>query len=171
MIPDSGLVVPFPDLEHAVGSHRHRHDPRAAIGVPAHVTIHFPWIPAASVDENALEKVRELAVSVEPFEVTFKELHWFGETVLYLAPEPEHQLRDLSDRSAALWPEAPRYDGAFDDVVPHLTVGQADKEVLRPVQAALARELPLKGKAEEVYWFALNRGGRWERRAAFPLGG
>jgi 2'-5' RNA ligase len=175
MIADSGLVVPFPEVEHAVAAYRLKHDPRAAIGVAAHVTVHFPWIPAGRVDAGALAKVRELAETMAPFTVTFAELRWFGEEVLWLAPTPEQPLRELSDRSAALWPEAPRYGGEFDDVVPHLTIGEVrdggDRAALRQVAADLAVRLPLPAQAAEIWWYALDRSGQWVRRAAFKLGG
>jgi 2'-5' RNA ligase len=173
--PDSGLVVPFPDVEYAVEAYRLKHDPRAPIGVAAHMTVHFPWLPADTVDAHALAKVRELAETTAPFAVTFAELRWFGEDVLWLAPTPDQPLRDLSARSAALWPEAPLYGGEFDDVVPHLTIGEVggstDTAVLRRVEADLAAALPLHAEASELWWYALDQSGRWVRRAAFKLGG
>lgn len=171
MNADSGLVVPFLDVEHAVGAHRLRHDPQAAIGVPAHVTIHFPWIPANTVDAAALAQVRTLAETVTPFEVTFSELRWFGSEVLWLAPTPEQPFRELSERSAALWPEAPLYGGQFEDVVPHLTIGEGHEATLRQAESDLAATLPLRGRASDLCWFALDPPGRWVRRAAFTLGG
>jgi 2'-5' RNA ligase len=172
MTADSALVVPFSDVEHAVAAYRREHDPRAAIGVAAHVTVHFPWIPAGTVDPDALAKVRGLAGSTAPFAVTFAELRWFGREVLWLAPDPEQPLRELSARSAALWPEAPLYSGEYDDVVPHLTIGEVgDLAALRRAEADLAQALPLRARAAEIWWYALDRSGRWERRAAFKLGG
>lgn len=88
MIADTGLVVPFPDVEYAVGEHRQKFDPRAPLGVPAHVTIHFPWIPADRVDAAAPADVRERTATTEPFAGTFEELRWFGSEVLWPAPRP-----------------------------------------------------------------------------------
>jgi 2'-5' RNA ligase len=175
MTADSGLVVPLPDVEPAVAAYRLTHDPRAAIGVAAHVTVHFPWIPADTVDVDALAKVRELAETTPPFTVTFAELRWFGERVLWLAPTPDAPLRELSARSAALWPHAPLYGGEFDDVVPHLTIGEArdrtQAAALRRVAAELAPVLPLRAEVSELWWYALESSGWWVRRAAFRLGG
>ena len=175
MTADSALVVPAPDVEHAVAGHRLRHDPSAAAGIAAHVTIHFPWIPAKTVDADELAMVRELAATTRPFEVTFSELRWFGERVLWLAPTPAEPFRDLSDRSAAVWPEALRYDGEFDDVVPHLTIGDVsrggDVAALRAVEDELAPLLPLRARAPEIWWYVRDPSGRWTRRAAFTLSG
>jgi hypothetical protein len=63
---DSALVVPFPDVEPAVAAYRREHDPSAAIGVAAHVTVHFSWIPASTVDPGALATVRELTATTAP---------------------------------------------------------------------------------------------------------
>jgi 2'-5' RNA ligase len=172
---DSALVIPIPDVEHIVADYRLRHDPSAAAGVVAHVTIHFPWIPAGNVDAGAIATVRELAASTGPFEVTFSELRWFGDLALWLAPTPAQAFRDLSDRSAAMWPEALRYDGEFDDVVPHLTIGDVshggDVAPLRTAEVELSAALPLRAQASEIWWYAKDVSGRWSRRAAFPLGG
>jgi 2'-5' RNA ligase len=171
MDADSGLVIPFPNVEPVVAAHRLKYDPQAPRGVPAHVTIHFPWIPAATVDATALAEVRELAATTPAFAVAFEELRWFGDEVLWLAPTPDQPFRGLSDRSAALWPEAPRYGGVFEDVVPHLTIGEGKRAILKEVENELAEVLPLRGWASELWWFALDESGRWVRRAAFPLGG
>ena len=175
MVADSALVIPVPDVEHAVAAHRLRHDPSAGAGIAAHVTIHFPWIPAETVDAGALAKVRGLAESTPPFAVDFAELRWFGELVLWLAPTPEGPFRELSDRSASVWPEASRYGGQFDDVVPHLTVGDVthggDVAALHAVETELARALPLRAQASEIWWYARDLSGRWTARAAFSLGG
>jgi hypothetical protein len=175
MIADSALVIPVPGVEFAVEAYRLRHDPSAGAGIAAHVTIHFPWIPAGSVGADALAKVRGLAESTPPFAVTFSELRWFGEMVLWLAPTPAQPFRDVSDRSAAAWPAAPRYGGQFDDVVPHLTVGDVthggDAAALRAVEVQLAPLLPLRAQVSEIWWYARDPSDRWTRRAAFNLGG
>lgn len=151
------------------------HDFRAAIGVPAHVTVHYPWVPAETVDAATLDQVRDLAATTPPFPVTFSELRWFASDVLWLAPTPDHELRELSERSAALWPEAPQYGGEFEDVMPHLTIGDlaggGDEAGLHQAGDDLAAVLPLPAWAAELWWMALEPTGRWTCRATFKLGG
>ncbi|MEH1123098.1 2'-5' RNA ligase family protein [Micromonospora sp. CPCC 206061] len=110
------------------------------------------------------------AATTAPSAATFGEVRWFGDEVLWLAPTPERLFRELSDRSAAVWPEAPRYAGEFEDVVPHLTIGEGNRATLQEAETELAEVLPLHSWASELWWFALDECGRWVRRAAFPFG-
>src|SRR6185312_14804244 len=50
----TALIVAVPEAETAVGALRREHDSSAALGVPAHVTILFPFLPPERVDQDAL---------------------------------------------------------------------------------------------------------------------
>ena len=118
----TGLIVPLPDLEPVVGRWRARYDNWFA-GTPAHVTVLFPWIPPAELTEADLDAVGQLAKDWQPFEVSFAEFRTFeDDDVLYLAPEPADPFSALTDDVYTVWPEYPPYEGAFDEVIPHLTV-------------------------------------------------
>lgn len=62
------------------------------------------------------------AAAVPQFRAEWGQTGWFGDDVPWLAPEPE-PIRSLT---AAVWhafPDQPPYEGRFDDIVPHLTIG------------------------------------------------
>ena len=42
---ESAVLVPIPAAERVVSTHRSRLDGAAALGVPAHVTVLFPFVP------------------------------------------------------------------------------------------------------------------------------
>ncbi|NUP83938.1 MAG: 2'-5' RNA ligase family protein, partial [Nonomuraea sp.] len=118
MITTTALIAVVPEAEPVVGVWRERYDPSAAEGVPAHVTVLYPFLPFELVDTSALA---ELFAAWASFDVEFRGFgHFPG--VLYLAPEPAEPFRELTTAVAERWPEAPPYGGAFPDVVPHLTV-------------------------------------------------
>ena len=74
---------------------------------------------------------------------------------------------------AARFPQAPPYGGAFDDVVPHLTVGERQpRDVLVAAAAAVAPHLPIHARADTVRLIAgrPEPGGGWRTAATFPLG-
>jgi len=73
----SGLIIPFPVADPIVGDFRSTLDPSAAVGVPAHVTVHFPWIPLGLVDELVLTEVAEIAAGFPSFDVSFSQIRWF----------------------------------------------------------------------------------------------
>jgi hypothetical protein len=82
----SAIVVVVEEAEPVVGAHRLRHDPVASLGVPAHVTILYPFRPV--VDAEADDVLSAIARAIPPFEVTFARTGRFPEGVLYLSPEP-----------------------------------------------------------------------------------
>jgi hypothetical protein len=61
----SGLVIVVDEAERVVAPHRLRHDPVAALGVPAHITMLFPFRP--HVDDATDELVRSVTETLEPF--------------------------------------------------------------------------------------------------------
>ena len=53
-MPQSAFVVPVPEAEPWVKDLRERYDPIAAVGMPAHITVLFPFIPPDLLTDNDL---------------------------------------------------------------------------------------------------------------------
>ena len=51
---ETALLVPVPAAEPSVGKHRARLDEAARDGVPAHITVLYPFLPPAGIDETLL---------------------------------------------------------------------------------------------------------------------
>src|SRR5215213_340552 len=88
----TAVIVPVPEAEPVVGRWRARHDAAATAGVPAHVTVVYPFLSADRVDEAAL---REEVGSLPAFAATFASTGRFPD-LLYLAPEPADPFRALT---------------------------------------------------------------------------
>jgi 2'-5' RNA ligase len=95
---ESALVISFPELESTIGELRDALDPSARWGMPPHVTLLYPFVDPELLDDNILERVRRALEGVAAFDVTFGELGWFGDEVLWLAPTPVEPLVDLIAR-------------------------------------------------------------------------
>lgn len=97
---------------------------------------------------------------------------WFGDSVLWLAPEPAAIFRDLTMAVVEAFPEYPPYEGHFDEVVPHLTIAdQGDPQTLGGVEVSLAHRLPVHSSAREVSLYCGTEDpGSWFRATTFPLG-
>jgi 2'-5' RNA ligase len=169
--PLSGLVVEIPEAEPVVGAHRARLDASAALGAAAHVTVLFPFFPADEVDDDVLDRIRRVVRAVPRFRYAFRRTAWFDDRVLWLAPDDDRPFRELTHRIWAEFPGHPPFEGEFDDVVPHLTVGhQHPREALASAEEEVRRRLPVEGAAAQVVLLAQEEaGGRWCRRASFPL--
>ena len=173
---DSGLLVRVPEADALVGMLRSRHDPVAADGVPAHVTVLFPFVPRAEINDDVRVALARTLADLAPFDFRFARAERFGDTTVYLAPEPAAAFSALIAAVAERWPQHPPYGGVFESVIPHLTVGddladgEADELVGR-LQQALDRSGPITGRATAVTLMTEDEAGRWTTDSVYPLGG
>lgn len=169
---ESALIVPVPEAEPLVGAWRDRYDDSARTGVPAHVTLLYPFLPSEEITPADLERLSALFASAPPTRFLLVATRRFSRGVLYLTPEPDGFLRDLTQGIWALYPHRPPYGGAFEDVIPHLTVAQvADHAVLDGVEAAIVPGLPIEVAASEVWLMLQGEDSRWRAGHRFRLGG
>ena len=70
---ETALIVKVPEAEPLVGGLRDRFDPVARLGVPAHVTILYPFMPVAAIDAAILETLRRIAASTRAFAIALIE--------------------------------------------------------------------------------------------------
>lgn len=128
---------------------------------------------AEDLHEGVLERIAAVVAGAPAFPYRFSRTAWFDDRVVWLAPDDDAPFRALTDRIWHEFPAYPPFEGAFADVVPHLTVGQDQPlDVLRAAEKAAKGHLPVTGTASEVLLLAQEGpGGRWKRRACFPLGG
>lgn len=115
---ETTVIVPVPDAEPVVAGYRTRFDAAATWGVPAHVTVLYPFVPPARLDRQVIDQLQRLLREVPAFDCVFTECGWFGDEVLWLAPEPVGVFRALTARVFAAFPDFPPYGGQFDDVLP-----------------------------------------------------
>ncbi|WP_138757783.1 2'-5' RNA ligase family protein [Modestobacter altitudinis] len=168
----SGLVVLVPEAEPVIGRQRQLLDENASQGAPAHVTVLFPFAPPSALDESTLAAIGAAVASVPAFDPEFRRTAWFGDDVLWLAPEDPQPFRELTGRLHAAFPQHPPFEGRFPDAVPHLTVGHRhSRPLLEAAEREVLAELPVSGRATEVVLLARDApGDRWAVRATFPLG-
>jgi 2'-5' RNA ligase len=169
----SAVVVAVPESEPLVGRLRSELDAAASWGVPAHVTVLFPFLPPAEIDDGVLAGLTEAVATVPGFATTFERVDWFGEDVLWLAPSPAAPFVALTAAVQARFGLAP-YGGAYgDEPVPHLTVGHdAPAERLRAAAAELEPGLPVHARVRSARLIVGSRGGTvpWRTAAELPLG-
>jgi len=162
-------VLEVPAAEPVVARWRRALDPAAADGMPAHVTLVFPFLPEPQLDAGVNDDLRRICASFPPLAVSFT---GFGEFpgVLYLEPRPAAPIVALVEELVRRWPQAPPYAGVHDSIVPHLTLALgADEHALRELRAALSPSLPLRDEIDAVSLY-VRVAGSWARRRRFPLG-
>ena len=172
---ESALLIRVPAAEAAVSRHRNLFDTAARVGVPAHVTITYPFKPVDRLDREDMGHLTRLFRRFQPVVVTFFETAWFGDEVLYLKPSDPLPLAALTAAVDDAFPEYPIYGGAHQEVHPHLTVGHSQpRDVLRAAEQDVLELLPV---TQLVSHIELWRGyppaqglGRWTCVRTFPLG-
>lgn len=173
-MPESALIVEVPEAEPLVGAFRHRFDPSAAVGVPAHITVLYPFRDPNTLDNGVIEALRRCFNLLPPISFQLTELRRFNGEGLYLAPDPSEPFRQLTLAVWRLFPENPPYGGKWPDIVPHLSVAQSTQDdelddVAMDIGRKLNRYLPLKATTKEVLLIE-NVNGQWACRERFRLG-
>ncbi|MCW3839116.1 2'-5' RNA ligase family protein [Micromonospora yasonensis] len=164
--------MPVVEAEQAVEQFRASLDPAAAWGVPAHVTVLYPFLPPDRIDDEVLTTLRQTFAAIPRFDVTFTHVDWFGDSVVWLAPRPDSGFRDLTAAVCRRYPEAPPYEGEHIEVVPHLTIGQdAAAEVMSNAAEAVSAHLPLHAAVDVVRLIAgAPAPNAWHTLCEFRLG-
>lgn len=175
MSGESAIVLLVPEAEPVVGRWRDRYDSSVALGLPAHVTLLFPWLDAPLTGDDKRE-LADVLLSQPSFEVTFSTTGRFT-AVLYLQPDDDGPLLGLMNRLYEAFPDYPPYGGIHEDnVVPHLTIVDASREgdfeaVAAEVVADVHPRLPIGMEVREVTLIESDDDGIWRVRTAIPLGG
>ena len=169
--PRTALVVEVPEAAVAVDTWRERTSPaKPSKGVPAHVTILFPFVPAAELDD-VLDDLRALFARLPSFAFELRECRHFP-GVLYLAPDPPDPFVALTEAVAAAYPAYPPYEGVFAEIVPHLTAAEGEHSVHARAEGEIRQLLPIPAEAREVVLLEeVNPElARWRTHSRLPLG-
>jgi 2'-5' RNA ligase len=170
---ETALVLLVPEAEPLVQAWRAQHDPVAVRGMPAHVTLVYPFLPVERLTAETEAAVAALFQARPPLQLALTACRRFP-GVLWLAPEPGDAVIGCVERLVARFPEAPPYGGRFQEIVPHLTVahvsGPDAVDVLDRIERALASGLPLQASVDRAVLY-VEEGGFWRPRTVFPFGG
>lgn len=174
---ESAVTILVPEAEPVVGHWRLAHDPSAAEGVPAHVTLLYPFVPFESIDEAVEAGLESVFAAAAPFSVSFSGLRRFP-GVLWLAPDDPEPLVALTLALMAEFPACLPYGGAHDTITPHLTVAQvkegadAESRVDR-IEADFtndsATRLPIRAHVVEA-WLLAEEAGGWRLVRPYRFG-
>jgi 2'-5' RNA ligase len=168
--PRSGLIIEVPEAEPAVRQHRERLDASAPLGIPAHITVLFSFMPPETISTAALTALEHLFAEVSRFRFRLDHTGWFGDDVLWLGPRDPGPFRALTRRVFQAFPAFPPFEGQFDDVVPHLTIGHGHPlSDLRTAKDSVQARLPIDGYTPAVTLMTQqSAGGHWIKTAIFP---
>ncbi|MGK2881430.1 MAG: 2'-5' RNA ligase family protein [Mycobacterium sp.] len=167
----SAVLIAVPEAQTAVGAHRSRFDPSATWGVPPHVTVLYPFVRPEEIDDDVLAKLGAAIASVPSFDTVFARTAWFGDDVLYLAPEQDAPFCTLMTAVWEAFGALPPYGGGVPDVTPHLTIGHdAPRTALQKAAEDVAAHLPIPVRVSSALLMAgCAEPDSWRTVATFPL--
>jgi 2'-5' RNA ligase len=161
----TALVIAIEDAEPFDAVRRELMPEEVAAGIPFHLTLLYPF---GELEDDA----RAFFAGRTPFEFELTRVVAWPD-VVYLAPEPEDELRACMQALFDRFPEFPPYGGIHEDVLPHATLGESvDGPAVRgEIERRLAPHLPHRCQARDVSLLEELAPGRWRERRRLPLGG
>lgn len=163
----SALVIRV-ELPPALAALRLAHDDNAADGVPAHVTLLYPFADPVSIDDGVIEAVASIVGRHAAWSMILGERRRWPET-LYVSVEPEGPVRALQAELAAAFPTLPLEGGAYE-FTPHVTISEGPGAHDPAVAGDPAwSELPVTRSADAVELIQRGADGRWQVARRFPL--
>ena len=166
--PASAVIVRVP-VPPGIERLRRRWDRAAGVGVPAHVTVLFPFLAPGDLAPSARQALAAIAADTEPFDVTFASVGRFP-NVVYLMPEPSGPFARLTEAVFARFPDFPPYEGVFEEVIPHLTVAESASAQHDEIAWEAAALLPIHHRITTLEVLVEGAEGRWHGHWRLPLG-
>ena len=169
---ETGLIIPVPAFESFIRHHRTLNSAVSPEGVPAHLTLLYPFLPPMGCKESHAE-VASFFTEIEPFDFQLTKVGWFAERVVFLAPEDPQPFIELTEKLIDRWsvciPYGGRHGGAH---VPHLTLGiEGTPEERASLAEAAEQLLPVQCVADQA-WLMIGtpRPAQWQIASKFSFG-
>lgn len=164
----TGVVIPVPAADALLASVGARHTGTVREGVPAHVSLLYPFVAATELDERVTSGLGELLAEQTPMPVEFAACYR-QEGFVALRPDPIGELTELVSKLRRRWPDLVPYEGVYGDVEPHLTVAmRASEDTARTIEQEVTEQLPIAAELREAWLVAFE--GRWTLRGRFEFG-
>lgn len=168
---ETAFIIRVPEAEPCVGDLRERFDASARLGVPAHITVLYPFMPAEHITGAALRRAQSVFDDVPAFPFVLSRVARFPD-VVYLAPEPATPFVALTQALARHFPDYPPFRGEHEVVIPHLTVahGNAAETAIAECElvAAMRTHGPIHANCRAISLLE-NSSGRWKEMHVFAL--
>ncbi len=163
---DTAVVVPV-RLPGPLEGLRRRTTEEAATGLPAHLTMLYPFVAPDALDEALRQRLAAILSPIDAFDYRLTERRRWPDT-LYAAVEPEAPFRALQATLAAAFPEFRVYEGAFE-FDPHVTVVWGPRCEDPGVADDPAWNLLPASRRATFIDLIVRVDGRWQRRWRFAL--
>lgn len=168
---ESAILAPIPEAEFLVRELRNKFDPSAIHGIPAHVTVLFPFKHPDEITYDVIGKLTTVFSQFQQFDFQLSEIGTFPPAVVFLKPNVTEKFISITKEVVGVFPENPPYGGKFTKINPHLTIGHelGDRfeECLSQAED-IRTKLPFNARVGEIYLMT-SLDGEWTVREHFKL--
>ncbi len=167
---DSSAVIVRAQLPAALERLRRTSVSDAAAGVPAHLTMLYPFVAPGRLGLDVRAAVATVASRHEPFDYRLADRAVWPDTV-YVRVEPAAPFVALQADLARAFPAFPIYgtDSTFE-FVPHVTIAERDGMSRASESHPAWASLPRSGRAAAVEVITRSDNGSWRLIWRVPLG-
>jgi 2'-5' RNA ligase len=149
----SAVLIVVPEAMPLIDLFRRAHTADGG-SVPSHITLLSPFLAPAEIIPEVHERIATAVADTPAFTVTLNRTGWFGDRILYLAPEPVASILGLVSRLRETFSEVDTYWEHFGVVKPHVTVADAElaggPERLKAIEREIVPQLPLVFEVREI---------------------
>jgi 2'-5' RNA ligase len=171
--PRESAVIIQVSLPPALERLRRAYVPVASLGVPAHVTLLYPFVEPDEISAAIVRGLRAVVASEPPFDIELSTTRTFpaeapypGTT--YLEPTDPRPFIRLTAAIWAAFPDNPPFEGAYAEIVPHVTIAD-DAGRFEEVDAVARTQLPIRQRVVRAWLIVQGADRRWTRRARLAL--
>ncbi|OGG13499.1 hypothetical protein A2773_03265 [Candidatus Gottesmanbacteria bacterium RIFCSPHIGHO2_01_FULL_39_10] len=169
---ESVIIVPVLTAEPIVGKWRKKYDPVALHGIPAHITLLYPFLNPAYLTSDILDKLGDIFFKTHKFSFALTRIDTFP-GVVYLEPDPKENFIQITQTLVKNFPANPAYSGKYPEIHPHLTLAQLTNNsdtdrVEAEIAADVLGKLPLTAVAEEA-WLMVKEDVQWTLKREFSF--
>jgi 2'-5' RNA ligase len=170
----SAVLIVVPEAVALIDRFRRSHTADGG-SVPPHVTLLSPFLSPEEINQGVHERIGVIAAETPAFTVTLNHTGWFGDRILYLAPEPAVPILGLVSRLREAFSDVPTYWDHVGIVIPHVTVADAElvggPERLREIGREMVPQLPLAFEVRHINLMQRLRPSPapWDVQGTYPL--
>lgn len=150
-----------------------RYIPESSHGIPAHITILWPFAPLELITDGVLKELESIFSPIEPFQILLEHVSRFPQTT-FLRPEPAQPFIDLTMAVESRFPEYPPFGGTYTEITPHLTVAhgstESAEEAERELNTIVERLGPIRAVCSKVDLYE-DSTGKWRQHTSFDFQG
>ena len=166
----TSIVATCPAAEQIVGPWRLELDPSARHGLPAHITLLAPFVPAQEIRESDYAAVGDVWAEHAPLDPVLTHVEQLpGAIALRPDPQTERALAQVTNALLRHWPQLRGTVRTGFSRPHHLTVACREDEALRAAIASdLAQYLPLSAPLEPATVVVAAASGEIRRLPRIP---